>query len=45
MISSHMLTEIEGICNKIIFINNGEVVNIKQIDIRNILSLIRKIIC
>lgn len=32
IISSHMLTEIENICDKIIFINNGEVINIKQID-------------
>ena len=32
IISSHMLTEIESICDKIIFINNGEIINIKQID-------------
>ena len=32
IISSHMLSEIESLCNKIIFINNGSVVNIKQID-------------
>lgn len=32
IISSHMLTEIESLCNKIIFINNGCVVNIKQIE-------------
>ena len=32
VISSHMLTEIESICDKIIFINNGEIINIKQID-------------
>ena len=32
IISSHMLNEIEGLCNKIIFINNGEIVNVKNID-------------
>lgn len=32
LISSHMLQEIEGLCDKIIFINNGSVVNIKQIN-------------
>lgn len=32
IISSHMLTEIESLCNKIIFINDGCVVNIKQIE-------------
>lgn len=32
LISSHMLSEIESLCDKIIFINNGEVVKIKQID-------------
>lgn len=32
IISSHMLNEIEGLCNKIIFINKGEIVNIKVID-------------
>lgn len=30
LISSHMLQEIEGLCDKIIFINNGRIVNIKQ---------------
>ena len=30
IISSHMLNEIESICDKIIFINDGEVVDIKQ---------------
>lgn len=29
LISSHMLSEIEHLCNKIIFINNGEITNIK----------------
>ena len=29
IISSHMLKEIEGICNKIIFINEGRIVDIK----------------
>ena len=32
IISSHMLSEIESICDKVIFINNGEVVDIKKID-------------
>lgn len=32
IISSHLLSEIESLCDKIIFINNGEVVKIKQID-------------
>lgn len=32
IISSHMLLEIESLCDKIIFIKDGEVVNIKQID-------------
>lgn len=32
IISSHMLSEIESLCDKIIFIKDGEVVNIKQID-------------
>lgn len=32
IISSHLLSEIEYLCDKIIFINNGEVVKIKQID-------------
>ena len=32
IISSHLLSEIECLCDKIIFINNGEVVKIKQID-------------
>ena len=27
-----MLNEIQGICNKIVFINNGEIVNIKHIE-------------
>ncbi len=30
IISSHMLSEIESLCNKIIFINNGCIVNIKN---------------
>lgn len=30
IISSHMLNEIESICDKIIFINDGQVVDIKQ---------------
>ena len=29
IISSHMLKEIEGICNKIILINNGRIVDVK----------------
>lgn len=33
VISSHMLKEIDGICNKIIFINKGRVVGIKNKDI------------
>lgn len=32
IISSHMLSEIETLCDKIIFIKDGQVVNIKQID-------------
>ncbi len=32
IISSHLLSEIEYLCDKIIFINNGEVVKIKKID-------------
>ncbi len=32
IISSHMLSEIESICDKVIFINNGEIVDIKKID-------------
>ena len=32
IISSHMVNEIQGICNKIVFINNGEIVNIKHIE-------------
>ncbi len=32
IISSHMLSEIEGLCNKIVFINNGEIINIKHLD-------------
>ncbi len=32
IISSHMLSEIESLCDKIIFIKDGQVVNIKQID-------------
>ena len=32
IISSHMLSEIESICDKVIFINNGEVIDIKKID-------------
>ena len=30
IISSHMLSEIENLCSKIIFINNGTIVNIKN---------------
>ena len=30
IISSHMLNEIESICNKIIFINNGKIVDVKN---------------
>ena len=33
IISSHMLNEIEDLCDKFIFINNGEIVNIKHKDI------------
>ena len=32
IISSHMLSEMESICNKIIFIKNGRIVDIKIID-------------
>ena len=32
IISSHLLSEIEIFCNRLIFINNGEIVNIKYID-------------
>ena len=32
IISSHMLSEIEGLCNKIVFINDGEIINIKHLD-------------
>lgn len=32
IISSHMLNEMESICNKIIFIKNGKIVDIKIID-------------
>ena len=32
IISSHMLSEKESICDKVIFINNGEIVDIKKID-------------
>lgn len=32
IISSHMLSEIENICDKIIFINNGQIVDIKNIE-------------
>ena len=32
IISSHLLSEIEKFCNRLIFINNGEIVNIKYID-------------
>ena len=32
IISSHMLSEIENICDKVIFINNGKIVDIKTID-------------
>ncbi len=30
IISSHMLSEIESLCDKIIFINNGSIVNVKN---------------
>ena len=36
IISSHMLSEIENLCDKIIFINNGTIVNIKNIKNRSI---------
>ena len=36
IISSHMLSEIENLCDKIIFINNGTIVNIKNIKNRRI---------
>ena len=29
LLTSHMLSEIEGLCNKVIFINNGKIENIK----------------
>ena len=32
IISSHMLNEIESLCNKIVFLNDGEIINIKHID-------------
>ena len=32
VISSHLLSEIENFCNKVLFINNGEIVNIKMIN-------------
>lgn len=32
IISSHMLSSIESICDKIIFINEGQIVNIKHLD-------------
>ncbi len=32
VISSHLLSEIENFCDKVIFINNGEIVNIKKLD-------------
>jgi ABC-2 type transport system ATP-binding protein len=32
IISSHMLSEIESLCDKVIFINNGQIVDIKKID-------------
>lgn len=32
LISSHMLSEIEVLCNKVIFINNGKIINIKEIN-------------
>ena len=35
IISSHMLNEIEGLCDKIIFIDKGQIVNIKQKDLNN----------
>ena len=35
IISSHMLKEIDNICNKIIFINKGRIVGIKNKDVNN----------
>lgn len=35
IISSHMLSEIENLCDKIIFINNGTIVNIKNLKDRS----------
>lgn len=35
LISSHLLSEIESICTKIIFINNGSIINIKQVNNSN----------
>ena len=32
IISSHMLSEIQSLCNKIIFINDGKIVSIKHDD-------------
>ena len=32
VISSHLLSEIENFCDKVLFINKGEIVNIKRID-------------
>lgn len=36
IISSHMLSEVESLCDKIIFINDGTIVNIKNIKERSI---------
>lgn len=35
IISSHMLSEIDGLCNKVIFINDGRVENIKIKELNN----------
>ena len=35
IISSHMLNEIENLCDKFIFIDNGEIVNIKHKEIKS----------
>lgn len=32
LISSHMLSEIESLCDKVIFINNGQIIDVKSID-------------
>ncbi len=31
-ISSHILSEIENICTKVVFIDNGEIINIQKMD-------------